>query len=430
MSEDKFDAIVVGAGLAGCVAAYALAAEGLEVVLVERGEYAGAKNMTGGRLYAHSLEKVFPGFAKEAPIERLIARETITMLTADDAVSVDFRSPELIAEGHESYSVLPAIFDQWLAEKAEDAGVSIIYGITVEDLIIREGRVCGIVAGEDELESDVVILADGANSMLAQKAGLRNEWAAHQVAVGAKELIELPEQVISDRFACSAGQGAAGLYVGDPTDGGIGGGFIYTNKESISIGIVATLSTLVEGKRSAPAMLEVFKAHPAVAPLIAGGKMIEYSGHIVLEGGYNMLPKLAGDGVLVCGDAAGLCINLGYSVRGMDYAIESGRIAAQAVLKAREAGDFSAAGLACYRTMLESSFVLKDLSTFRKFPAFLEETPRMFKEYPQMASDVMRELFVVDGSPKAPLKPQMKAIVKRYGTWKLLKDARRGMGAL
>ena len=430
MSEDKFDAIIVGAGLAGCVAAYVLASEGLEVVLVERGEYAGAKNMTGGRLYAHSLEKVFPGFAAKAPVERLITRETITMLTDEDAVGIDFRSPELSAEGHRSYSVLPAIFDQWLADQAEEAGVSIIYGIAVEDLVIREGRVCGIVAGEDELESDVVILADGANSMLAQKAGLRSEWPAHQVAVGVKELIELPAQTITDRFACNPGEGAAGLYVGSPTAGGIGGGFIYTNKESISVGIVATLSTLAGGKRSAPAMLEAFKAHPGVSPLLAGGKTIEYSGHIVLEGGLNMIPKLASDGVLVAGDAAGLCINLGYSVRGMDYAVESGRIAAEAVLKAKAAGDFSAAGLGCYRTMLESSFVLKDLQTFRRFPGFLESTPRMFDEYPHLASDVMRELFVVDGSPKRPLKGQMKAIMKKYGTLKTFKDVRRGMGAL
>lgn len=430
MSEDKFDAIVVGAGLSGCVAAYAMASEGLEVVLVERGSYAGAKNMTGGRLYAHSLEKVLPGFAQEAPVERLIARERITMLTEDDATTVEYCSRDLVAPGHESYSVLPALFDQWLAEKAEEAGVSIIYGISVEDLIVRDGRVCGIVAGEDELESDVVILADGANSMLAQKAGLRDEWEPHQVAVGAKELIELPAQTISDRFGCIDGQGAANLFVGSPTAGGIGGGFIYTNKESVSIGIVATLSTLVKGTRSVPAMLDAFKAHPAVAPLIAGGKLLEYSGHVVLEGGANMTPKLVGDGVLVCGDAAGFCVNLGYSVRGMDYAIESGRLAAQAVIKAHETDDFSQSGLAGYKSLLDNSFVMRDLTTFKRFPEFLETTPRLFEEYPQLAAEMMRELFIVDGSPKKPLKGEMKRIVKRYGMWQLFKDARRGLGAL
>ena len=319
---------------------------------------------------------------------------------------------------------------QWLAEKAEEAGASIIYGITVEDLVVQEGAICDVIAGEDELLSDVVILADGANSVLAKKAGLREEWPAHQVAVGVKERIELPENVISDRFACSSGQGAAGLYVGSPTAGGIGGGFIYTNKESISIGIVATLSTLVEGERSAPAMLEAFKAHPAVAPLIAGGKMIEYSGHIVLEGGFNMVPKIASDGILVCGDAAGFCVNLGYSVRGMDYAIESGLLAAEAVLVAHEIGEFTERVLSCYRTLLEESFVMKDLRAYRKFPAFLESTPRMFDEYPHLAADMMRELFVVDGRAKGPLGKSMMAIVKRYGMWQLIKDARRGMGAL
>lgn len=83
MSDEKFDAIIVGGGLAGCSAAIVLARAGLEVLLIERGDYCGAKNMTGGRLYGHSLEKIIPGFAEEAPIERVVKREKVSLLTPD-----------------------------------------------------------------------------------------------------------------------------------------------------------------------------------------------------------------------------------------------------------------------------------------------------------------------------------------------------------
>ena len=78
MSEDKFDAIVVGAGVAGSVAALVMARAGLDVLVIERGDSAGCKNMTGGRLYAHTLEAIIPGFAVSAPVERKVTREKIS----------------------------------------------------------------------------------------------------------------------------------------------------------------------------------------------------------------------------------------------------------------------------------------------------------------------------------------------------------------
>ena len=148
--ETDFDAIVVGAGLAGCVAAYELATAGKAVLVVERGNYAGAKNMTGGRIYAHSLKKIFPDFEKEAPIERKICHERISLMAPDSNFTIDFSSDEMEKEEQASYSVLHAPFDQWLAEKAEDAGAEFIYGIPVEGLIKDDsGKVCGVAAGED-----------------------------------------------------------------------------------------------------------------------------------------------------------------------------------------------------------------------------------------------------------------------------------------
>lgn len=431
MSEsEKFDAIIVGAGVAGSIAGYVLAKEGLDVLIIERGNYAGSKNMTGGRLYSHSLEKIMPNFAAEAPVERKITREKISLMTDESNVTVDFYSDLLGVQGSDSYSVLRGEFDQWLAEKAEEAGAQIIPGIRVDDLILKDGKVCGVVAGEDELESEVVILADGVNSLLAQKLGFRGEIQPHEVAVGAKEVIELPQKVIEDRFNCNEGEGTAWLFAGSPTAGRVGGGFLYTNKSTISLGIVATLSDLENSSKTVPQMLEDFKNHPVVKPLIRDGKMVEYSGHLVPEGGIAMMPKIVGDGVLVIGDAAGFCLNVGYAVRGMDLAIGSAEMAAKAVLAAKQKNDFSEATLSLYKKLLDDSFVMKDLHHFKKFPHFMENTTRIFNEYPTMAANLMADMFVINGQPSQPLMKKMKKHVKEVGLMNLVKDGMKGVRAL
>ncbi|MGI6217991.1 MAG: FAD-dependent oxidoreductase [Coriobacteriales bacterium] len=433
MEERDFDIIVVGSGCAGSVAAYVAATAGKSVLVVERGDYAGSKNMTGGRIYTHSLRKVFPGFENEAPLERKISHERIAMLDPESQTVLDFTSPELTAPENESYSVLRADFDQWLASKAEDAGAEYICGIPVEELIKDEsGAVIGIRAGEDELTSHVVILAEGVNSLLSERCLGNPRPRQNQMAVGVKELFELSSEQIEQRFLCKPGEGAAMLFVGDCTKGRVGGGFLYTNKETISLGIVATISSAADASNPVPVyqMLEDFKSHPAVAPIIEGAKMVEHSGHMVPEGGYDMVPEVVFDGALVTGDAAMLCMNLGYQVRGMDLAIASGQMAAASACAAIDAGDVSASGLAAYRAMLESSFVLQDLQTFRGWPSTMEGWNQMFTDYPKMARELLDSMFVVDGKPQQHLKDRMKPIIKKRGVMSLYRQVKGALKSL
>ena len=425
-----FDAVVVGAGCAGSVAAYVLAREGKSVLMIERGSDAGAKNMTGGRLYAHALRAVFPGFESEAPLERKIVRERVSLITEDESTTVEFASPRLGEDEAASYSVLRGPFDRWLASKAEDAGAECIYGIAVEDLVWDGGRIVGVRAGEDEITADVTILADGVNSLLSEKAKLAKRPAPHQLAVSAKEVVELPEQTVTDRFQANPGEGAAWLFAGAATHGHVGGGFLYTNRSSVSIGVVATLSDLCTSSTPVYQMLEDFKGHPAVAPIIRGAKLVEHSGHMVPEGGYGMVPKYVFDGCLVAGESAGLCMNMGYQVRGMDFAVASGRMAGEAAVEAIDKGDVSEAGLSSYRTKMEGSFVIQDLKTFSKWPHVMEGWDRMFTEYPAMARDVFNAMFSVDGKPQKPLMKRMMPIVKQRGLFKLAKEVRGAVKAL
>jgi len=398
MSEDKFTAIIVGAGPAGSTAAYLLAREGHEVLLIEKGTAPGAKNMFGGRMYTHALNRIIPDFSDEAPIERPVAREIITFLDGGRSTSVNCADMDWVKPPYHSVTLLRAAFDAWLASKAEDAGAMLACNICVDDLLRENGKVIGIRAGEDEMFADVVIAADGANSIVAQKAGLATMFTPHQVATGVKEVIELPADVISQRFGLEGNYGAAQLFVGDCSKGMAGGGFLYTNKNSISLGLVVNAGELQKNQIRVPELIEDFKANPAIAPLVEGGTVAEYSAHLIPEVGLSMMPKIFGDGILVAGDAAGFVLNLGYMVRGMDFAIESGRAAAETVKAAKASGDFTKAALSAYQTLLNESFVMRDLEAYRKAPKFMENR-QLYEAYPAFVTSCASRLFSVDGAP-------------------------------
>lgn len=418
-----YQVIVVGGGLAGSSAAYTLAKAGRSVLVVERGAQPGSKNMTGGRIYTHALEKMIPDFRKDAPLERKIAVEKISFSSPQGDVTLNYRSARL----GESYSILRARFDPWLAAKAQEAGAEYITDIKVDDLLIQEGRVAGICAAGEQVSSEAVILADGVNSFLAQKAGLRGAVDPGATAVGVKEVIELGEAEVEKRFALSKGEGAAWLCAGDPTGGVQGGGFLYTNQTSVSLGVVCTLSKVKDSRYTVPEMLEHFKNSPGIRPFVEGGRLLEYSAHLVPEGGYNALPQLYGDGVLLCGDAAGMVVNLGIILRGMDFAMESGRLAAQAVIEAN--GDYGKAGLQRYKALLAGSFVLQDMKRYRRAPSFLE-SPRIFAAYPQMLDDILGPVFQVDGSPQQPMVRKALPALLKAGVPGLIQDAVKGVTAL
>lgn len=438
MQERDFDVIVVGAGCAGATAAYVAAKQGKMTLLIERGDNPGSKNMTGGRMYAHALKKVIAKYEGDSfdweqdnPFERKITHERLCLLDATSAVTLDHTSENLRKPTSDSYSVLAAKLDAWLCKKAEQAGAEIIYGIPVEELIKDEqGAVIGIRAGEDQFTSHVVILAEGQNALLAERCLGVPRTNDNEMAVGIKEIFQLDEKTIEDRFLCPEGEGAAMLFVGDATHGNVGGGFMYTNKNSISLGLVATIKELSESDTTIYQCFDDFKKHPAVAPIIRGAKMVEHSGHMVAEGGYHSIPETVYDGCLVVGDAANLCMNLGYQVRGLDFACATGQFAAEAACDAIDKQDVSKLGLTLYKAAMGNSFVTQDMKMFKDWPATMEHWERMFTDYPKMAGEMFDCLFVVDGQPQQHLMKRLMPIVKQRGFLRLVKEIKKGVDAL
>ncbi|MFZ3169658.1 MAG: FAD-dependent oxidoreductase [Candidatus Methanoperedens sp.] len=393
MSE-KFDVIIVGAGPAGSAAAYSLTRMGFNVLMVERGKYPGAKNVMGGRMYAYALNRLIPEFWKEAPIERKVTHEKLTLQGEKASFTLDFMDEEL-REPPNSYTILRGKFDQWFAGKAVEAGATLVSSIRVDDLIRENNRITGIVAGTDSIQANVVIAADGAVSLLSEKARLK-KFDVLQFALGIKEIIELPEKTIEERFNLASGEGAAQLFVGHCTKGIPGGGFIYTNKTSLSVGIVVYINSLIEKKIESHELIREFNTNPTVAALIEGGKILEYSAHVIPE---TSRSELFTDGMLVVGDAGGLIVNSGITLRGIDMAIASGVAAAEAVKKAAQENDFSKQSLSYYEELLKRDFVLQDKETFKKAPEFLQNE-RLYTLYPEFVCRLFHRLVLVDGPKK------------------------------
>lgn len=425
---EKFDVIIIGAGLAGLSAAYTLAAEGVEVLVLERGDYPGAKNITGGRLYLNPVRDLFPGLWDKAPFERYIVHEELAVMAPERSLTMRYSGHELSQKPYQSYSVLRSKFDRWFAQQAEKKGAMLITKGRVDELVFDQGKVAGIRTGGEELGADVVIAADGVLSLTAEQAGLRKPGSPRHYAVGFKEIIELEQQVVEDRFALQGDEGAARLFMGEVTKGKFGGGFLYTNKDSLSLGIVVGIHDLMEGpqKVQAPVLLDEFKQRAEIAPLIRNGQTVEYSAHVIPEGGMDALTRFYGEGLLVVGDAAGLALNIGVTVRGMEYALASGYYAAQAVLKARERNDYGAGSLKTYQDLLDNSFVMKDFKAFKEAPHVLDNK-RLYNFYPELAGNIMKDLYAVPAGTKERIYPTIRKHVSLKELFSIFGDLRKVM---
>jgi len=350
------------------------------------------------------------------------------MMAGDNSFTTSYTGSKMRQAPYQSYSVLRSKFDRWFAQQAEKMGAMLVTKSRVDELIKEDGKVIGVRAGGDELGADVIVAADGVLSLLSEKVGLSVPANPEHYAVGFKEIIELDRSVIENRFGLEGNEGAARLFMGEVTRGKFGGGFLYTNQSCLSLGIVVGIKDLMQGDPgvSAPQLMDDFKMRTEVANLIKGGQTVEYSAHVIPEGGLNAWRTLYGDGIVVVGDAAGMAMNIGVTVRGMEYALASGYYAAQAILKARESKDFSRNTLKEYQALLEKSFVYKDFKNFQEAPKALEN-PRFFNHYPEMVGSIMQDIYTIPAGPKDKLMVSVKKQINFKEILAVISDMRKVM---
>jgi electron transfer flavoprotein-quinone oxidoreductase len=399
--NEQFDAIVVGAGAAGNAAAYTLAKAGLKVLQLERGESPGSKNVQGAILYSDALERIIPDFRDDAPLERHLIEQRMWVLDDQSFVGTHYRSDEFNQPPFNRYTIIRAQFDKWFSQKVQEAGALLICETTVSELLMDGTRVIGVRTDREggEIYADIVILADGVNSLLATKAGFHDEIAPKNVALAVKEIHFMPQETIESRFNVSGDAGVVIEMAGKITKGMMGTGFLYTNKESLTIGVGCMLSDFKKQKITPYQLLEQMKEHPSIKPLIEGGEMKEYTAHLIPEGGYNAVPKIYGDGWMIVGDS-GMFLNAVHR-EGSNLAMTTGRMAAELVIELKDAGKpLDANHLARYRNNLEQSFVMKDLKKYKNLHSVLHANPYFFNTYPELLNQSVHELIKVDGIDK------------------------------
>ncbi len=392
MSEEpEFDVVIVGGGPAGCSAAYFLAKKGYQILLLEKGRSLGSKNVYGGKIYSYYFNKLFPEFEKEAPVHRWVKKELYSITHGGDTLTFEYYSPEAT-----SFTANLTEFVSWMGKKAEEAGATVLTETKVTDIIKKDGRVQGVLVGGEKVTADLTIIAEGANRILSESAGLVKNTSPHTVAVGIKETIKLDEKTINERFGLNNNEGASWLVLGDVTDGIPDGGFLYTFKDYVSVGAVITLgSALDKIDKEVYNFGEKIRLHNVIGKKLLGGEIIEYSAHLTIVDPLGFMPEShSGKGYMIIGDAGGILANMGYTFRGVDFAAYSGYLATQAYEKIRDGEDEK-----IFDKMLRETAIFEEIKRYSEVHKLLKN-PRMLDEYPRLLDSLLKtKLHIRENTP-------------------------------
>ncbi|MFP8952375.1 FAD-dependent monooxygenase [Natrialbaceae archaeon A-arb3/5] len=367
--REHYEAVVVGCGPGGAAAAARLADHGAETLVLERGTEAGSKNLSGGLIYAeesapYTIDDLFDGF-REAAAERPVTDYRIHNVAGNSVKTYD------LTDLHEHDTdwcdaVLRRKMDSWLEqrvhEKTSETGGGVLTNVRVNGLLREDGEIVGVTCDElDPIEADLVVAADGVNSELARDAGLMNWDEPDEWFQGVKAVVDMDPDVIDDRFGLEPDEGVAHLFSGDLFADVRGGGFLYTNEDSLSIGTVFHLDSLVEEQAEPHELLDALLTHPMMATWLGDEyHEREYAAKLVPDSKKVAHREPYQDRLVLVGDAAGQMQAQGPIIKGMNHAVTAGALAADAFAVTKGNADPEAAGRR-YAAMLEDSGTMDKL---------------------------------------------------------------------
>jgi electron transfer flavoprotein-quinone oxidoreductase len=355
MTEDHehYEAVVVGAGPGGAAAAATLARNGVETLVLERGVEAGSKNVSGGLIYAeesapYTVDGLFEGFRDHAS-ERPVTEYYLHNVAGDRVKTFDITD----LHDHDTEwcdAVLRRRMDSWLEaqvhEMTRETGGGVLTDVRVNGLLRKNGRIVGVTCDElDPITADLIVAADGVNSELARDAGLMNWDDPEQWFQGVKAVVDMDPDVVDERFDVGPDEGAAHLFSGDLFEGVRGGGFLYTNEDSLSIGTVFHLDSLAAEEAEPHELLDALLTHPFLGQWFGDEyREREYSAKLVPDSKKVAHPSPHRDRLVLVGDAAGQMQAQGPIIKGMNHAVTAGALAAEAFVEAQSRGDPHSAG--------------------------------------------------------------------------------------
>lgn len=385
----RMDVLFVGAGPASLAGAIKLKQllnqEGREesVVVIEKADKLGQHNLSGAVFEADVLDELIPEWReKKDPFVTKILNnrvdiDEIVVLLGD---KVAIRLPESIVPPYmhhkRDYIVSVSEMVNWLGSIARRLGIEIYTGFAAKEMVIEDSWVKGIKLGDkgvnkegekqsnytpgDVLEAKVTVLGEGSSGLLSEDLIKRFELGSGKnpqiYSLGVKEIIRLPE---NNNFGAKRVIHTIGFPNKTLTPDIFGGGTMYSmGQNTVAVALILALDWRycdLDPQRE----LQLFKSHSFVKRLLEGGDVIAYGAKTIPEGGPYSIPRLVTNGAVLIGDAAGLT-NV-RKLKGLHYAIKSGMIAAEAVLKAIKEQDFSERTLQTYEDLLYESFIMKDI---------------------------------------------------------------------
>lgn len=277
---EHFDVVIIGGGSAGLAALKQLSTLKKQAVLIEAGKTVGSKNVSGGILYSkkpkngkvYNVEDVYgQQFLTEAPLERLITKYILHATSKDKVFSIDL-TPAHEYQTNFGYSVLLNELNSWFAkeagESAEKQGGGIVPGVHVQSISWQNDKTIIQTNELEEFEVNAVIAADGVNSEIAEITGARLKFTPEELYQGVKVVVKIPEEIIEQRFGIGPNDGAAHLFAGDITLNHIGGGFVYTNQDTLSVGAVYHYDSLMEKPNEPYFLVNALLNNPMVSEFI------------------------------------------------------------------------------------------------------------------------------------------------------------------